>query len=91
MAHIDAKRGELLARIKRISGQVAAIERQLSEDVSCSELLQLVAGTRGAINGLMDEIIVDHLEAHVLGEQLSPEERTAGAAELMAVIRRYAK
>ncbi|NCP11722.1 MAG: metal/formaldehyde-sensitive transcriptional repressor [Sphingomonadales bacterium] len=91
MAHIDAKRGELLARIKRISGQVAAIERQLSEDVSCSELLQLVAGTRGAINGLMDEIIVDHLEAHVLGEQLSQEERSAGAAELMAVIRRYAK
>lgn len=91
MAHIDAKRGELLARIKRISGQVAAIERQLSEDVSCSQLLQLVAGTRGAINGLMDEIIVDHLEAHVVSAKLSAAERAEGAAELMAVIRRYGK
>ena len=91
MAHIDAKRGDLLARVRRISGQVAAIERQLSEDVSCSELLQLVAGARGAINGLMDEIIVDHLEAYVVSADLSAEDRAAGAAELMAVIRRYGK
>ncbi len=91
MAHIDAKRGDLLARVRRISGQVAAIERQLGEDVSCSELLQLVAGARGAINGLMDEIIVDHLEAHVVSADLSADERAAGAEELMAVIRRYGK
>ena len=91
MAHLETNRKELLARVRRIAGQVAAIERELSEDVSCSEVLQLVAGARGAINGLMDEIIVDHLEAHVSREGLSSEERATGAAELMAVIRRYAK
>lgn len=91
MAHVNTNQVQLLARVKRIAGQMTAIERQLSGDVSCSELLQLVAGARGAINGLMDEIIVDHLEAHVAKKGLSAEERTAGAAELMAVIRRYGK
>ena len=48
-----------------------------------------VAG--GAHDPLMDEIIVDHLEAHVVSADLSAEDRAAGAAELMAVIRRYGK
>lgn len=91
MAHLEADRRDLLARIRRIAGQVAAVERELAGDATCSEVLQLVAGVRGAVNGLMDEIIVDHLEAHVAREGLSAEERTVGAAELMAVIRRYRK
>lgn len=91
MAHLQNNRRELIARVRRIAGQVATIERELNDDVSCSEILQLVAGARGAINGLMDEIIVEHLHAHVAREGLDPDERTAGAAELMAVIRRYAK
>ncbi len=91
MGHTKDNQDQLLVRVKRIAGQVAAIERQLSGDVCCSELLQFVAGARGAINGLMDEIIVDHLEAHVARNGLSEEERAAGAAELMAVIRRYGK
>lgn len=91
MAHLEENRSKLLARVNRISGQVAAIERELSGDASCSEILQLVAGVRGAVNGLMDEIIVDHLEAHVVRDGLSADARARGAAELMAVIRRYAK
>jgi len=91
MAHLQENRRKLVARVRRVAGQVATIERELSEDVSCSEILQLVAGARGAINGLMDEIIVEHLHAHVAREGLDPEERTTGAAELMAGIRRYAK
>ncbi len=91
MAHLDEHRTKLRARVKRIAGQIAAVERELDADASCSEILQLVAGVRGAVNGLMDEIIVDHLEAHVARAGLSAEARAQGAAELMAVIRRYAK
>jgi DNA-binding FrmR family transcriptional regulator len=91
MAHLKTNRNNLLARVRRIAGQVAAIERELSEEVSCSEVLQLVAGARGAINGLMEEIIVEHLHAHVSREGLKADERAAGAEELMAVIRRYSK
>jgi len=90
MAHLTTN-PELLARVRRIAGQVAAVERGLLGDATCAEILQLVAAVRGAVNGLMDEIIVEHLDQHVARAGLSDAERTAGAAELMTVIRRYAK
>ena len=88
MGHMVEKKGELLARVKRIGGQVAAVERGLDRDAGCAEILHLVAAVRGAVNGLLDEIIVDHLGEHVAKSGLS---RAKGAEDLMTVIRRYAK
>ncbi|MDF7775464.1 metal/formaldehyde-sensitive transcriptional repressor [Sphingomonas sp. AOB5] len=90
MSHTHAN-PELIARVRRIGGQVAAVERSLTTDAPCAEILQLVAAVRGAVNGLMDEIIADHLESHVAAPGLDDAERAQGAAELLAVIRRYAK
>ncbi|WP_227651679.1 metal-sensing transcriptional repressor [Klebsiella pneumoniae] len=50
-----------------------------------------MAAVRGAVNGLLDEIIADHLAAHVAAPGLSDGERAQGAEELLAVIRRYSK
>lgn len=91
MAHINDNRDALLARVKRISGQVNAVERKLEADADCAEILHLVAAVRGAVNGLLDEIIVEHLQAHVADDTLSSEERRKGADDLMTVIRRYTK
>ncbi len=91
MAHIDEHRDALLARVKRIAGQVNAVERKLESDADCAEILHLVAAVRGAVNGLLDEIIVEHLHAHVADDRLSHEERRKGAEDLMTVIRRYTK
>lgn len=91
MAHINENREALLARVKRIAGQVGAVERKLEADADCAEVLHLVAAVRGAVNGLLDEIIVEHLEAHVARDGLSSEERRKGAGDLMTVIRRYTK
>ena len=82
---------DLVARVRRIAGQVAAIERELGADASCTKVLHLVAAVRGAVNGLADEIIAEHLEAHVARPGLTDDERAEGAEELLAVIRRYAK
>ena len=68
-----------------------AVERGLTSGDSCATVLHLVAAVRGAVNGLMDEIIAEHLEAHVARSGLTDEERAHGADELLAVIRRYAK
>lgn len=91
MSHLKHDSAGLIARVRRIAGQVAAVERELSADASCSTVLHLVAGVRGAVNGLMDEIIAEHLEAHVSRVGLTDAERAQGADELLAVIRRYAK
>lgn len=91
MSHLDCTNADLIARIRRIAGQVGAVERALQSDAACSEVLHLVAAVRGAVNGLMDEIIAEHLEAHVSRPGLDDAERAAGADELLAVIRRYSK
>lgn len=91
MGHMIEKKSELLARVKRITGQVAAVERGLERDAECAEVLHLVAAVRGAVNGLLDEIVIDHLDEHVAKPGLSDAERAKGAEDLMTVIRRYVK
>lgn len=70
---------------------MGAVERALQADSSCTQVLHVVAAVRGAVNGLLDEIIAEHLEAHVSRAGLTDEERAEGAEELLAVIRRYSK
>lgn len=91
MAHLSQASGDLMARVRRIAGQVGAVERALQSESPCSEVLHLVAAVRGAVNGLMDEIIADHLNEHVAKPGLSDADRAAAAEELLAVIRRYSK
>jgi len=91
MGHLSENSADLLPRVRRIAGQVGAVERALVADASCADVLHLVAAVRGAVNGLLDEIIADHLEQHVARPGLDDAERAAGAEELLAVIRRYAK
>lgn len=91
MSHTLLNKTQLLARVRRLTGQMAAIEKAINEEAGCSAVLHQVAGARGAINGLMDELIEDHVREHVAHPALSSAERAAGAEELIAVIRRYAK
>jgi len=91
MCHMRSSKDNLLKRVKRIAGQIQAIERALDSDDDCSKTLLLVASTRGAINGLMDEIIEDHAREHVANPTLSNEERAKGVDELLEAIRRYSK
>jgi len=91
MGHLRSSKDNLLKRVKRIAGQIQAIERALDSDDDCSKTLLLVASTRGAINGLMDEIIEDHAREHVANPTLSNDERAKGVDELLEAIRRYSK
>jgi len=91
MAHLSGTNSDLIARVRRISGQVGAIERALQSDAPCAEVLHLVAAVRGAVSGLIEEVMCEHLEAHVSRAGLTDAERAAGAEELLTVIRRYSK
>lgn len=91
MAHTTANKAQLLARVRRIAGQVAAIEKAVGDEAGCSVILHQVAGVRGAVFGLMDELIEDHVREHLALPGLSDAERADAADELIAVIRRYAK
>jgi DNA-binding FrmR family transcriptional regulator len=92
VSHIDRNKTKLLNRVRRIRGQIEAVERALEEDAACSDVLQLLAGARGAMNGLMSEVIEDHIRHHVASAEIvSQGERDKGADELVDVIRSYLK
>jgi DNA-binding FrmR family transcriptional regulator len=92
MAHTARDKTKLLNRIKRIRGQVEAVERALEGERECTEVLQLIAAIRGATNGLMAEVIEDHIREHVASPTIvSDAERMKGADELVDVIRTYLK
>jgi DNA-binding FrmR family transcriptional regulator len=90
MSHTTKNKVKTLSRVRRIKGQVEAIERALEGDSECEDILQLVASCRGALNGLMAELIEGHLKFHVLveGQKTLPSQREA-ADELIAVVKRY--
>ena len=61
MAHTTKEKEKLLRRVRRIRGQVDAIERALDSEQECGGSLQLMAACRGALNGLMAELIEGHV------------------------------
>jgi DNA-binding FrmR family transcriptional regulator len=92
MGHTTREKTKLLNRVRRIRGQVEAIERALEGENDCVQVLQLIASTRGAINGLMAEVLEDHVREHVAAPNgISDVERAKGADELVDVIRTYFK
>jgi len=91
MTHTVREKSKLLARVRRIRGQVEAIERALETEVGCADVLQVIASVRGAVNGLMAEVIEDHIRCHVAAPTLPERQREEGANDLIEVVRAYLK
>jgi DNA-binding FrmR family transcriptional regulator len=91
MAHLVRDKRKLLNRLARIRGQVSAIERAINDEGnSCESVLQMIAACRGAMSGLMAEVIEGHVRSHVLDPDEKPTSGQAAAAqELLDVIRSY--
>jgi DNA-binding FrmR family transcriptional regulator len=91
MSHTVREKAKLLRRVRRIRGQVDALERALEAEKGCSEVLQQIAAARGAMNGLMTEVIEDHIRTHIASPETSDAQRDQGADELIDVISAYLK
>jgi len=92
MAHTVRERTKLMNRVRRIRGQITGIEKALVEDSDCGKVLQQLAACRGAINGLMAEILEDHIRFHVVDPDVDPESEQAEATEqLVDLVRSYLK
>jgi DNA-binding FrmR family transcriptional regulator len=92
---IPSRKKPLLARVRRIKGQAAAIERALEEGEECMAVLQQIAAIRGAVNGLMAEVLEGHLREHLLlDDAAAPEADPARQQEVdqvMRIVRSYLK
>ena len=81
MSHTTRDRQKLLARVRRIRGQVDAIERSLNDGKACAAVLQNIAACRGAINGLMSKVLEGHVREHILDPACEPSSAQREAAE----------
>jgi len=92
MAHTIREKKSLRARVRRIQGQVEALDRALDAETGCADVLMLIASVRGAVNGLMAEVMEDHIRHHVVDPANEPDpDRARGAEELIEVVRTYLK
>ena len=92
MAHTIRDKKKLLNRVRRLRGQLDAIGKALEGEQECSSVLQLIASCRGAMNGLMAEVIEGHVRLHVIDPDRNPTSQQAKAAQvLLDVVKVYLK
>jgi len=92
MSHTVKEKEKLVTRVRRIRGQVDALERALESEQECAGVLQLMAACRGALNGLMAEVMEGHIRFHVLSPNNGKNPaQTEAAEELIDVVRAYLK
>ena len=90
MSHTIRDKKKLLARVRRIRGQVEAIERALDDEAGCETVMHLIAAVRGATTGLMSEVLEDHVRTHLVdAERRSGAKGGDAADQLIDVLRAY--
>lgn len=83
-------RVKLLNRVKRIQGQMDRVQKTLSDERDCADVLMLLAAVRGGVNSLMHEVLEDHIRLHLLGPGAAALTPDLGE-ELIDLVRAYLK
>ena len=89
MPHSPAEKKRVLARVRRVRGQLDALERALDAGADCAPVLQQIAAIRGAVNGLMAGVLESHLREELVQAAATPEQRQAGIDDAVALVRSY--
>lgn len=90
MGHTVREKQKLLARVRRVRGQVEAIERALENEAACDQVMHLIAGVKGSMTSLMAEVMEDHVRAHFVTPLLGTKDAEA-AEQLIEVVHTYLK
>ena len=88
----DKEKRKLLMRLRRIRGQLDAVERRIEEDANCSAILQQATACRGALDGFIAEVIEDHILEHMVDPAVPRNDpRALAAEELVEIVHSYFK
>jgi DNA-binding FrmR family transcriptional regulator len=90
MSRDERDKLKLLQRLRKLRGQLDAVERSLISDADCGDQLMLLAAVRGGVNGLMGEVLETHIRFHLTDdakEKIAPEL----AEDLIDLVRSYLK
>ncbi len=91
MPHTIKEKKQLLTRVRRNKGQADALETALEQGGDCSAILQQIAAIRGAVNGLMAEVLEGHIREHLGVDEIPAEQRSRDLENVVAVLRSYLK
>lgn len=91
MSHTIREKQKLLTRVRRIRGQVEAIERALDSEAGCDKIMHLIAAVRGATAGLMAEVVEDHVRSHLVDAERPKGGSSEAVEQLVEVLHAYLK
>lgn len=78
----------LVVRLRRIKGQLEAIEKMVESDADCSDILMQVVSSRRALKSFSEELLESHLHACIEGTATEPAGRE-NVRSLLTVLERY--
>jgi FrmR/RcnR family transcriptional regulator, repressor of frmRAB operon len=92
VAHTIRDKKKLLNRVRRVRGQIEAVERLLEDEKDCVEILQQIAACRGSINGLMSEVLEGHIRFHLVDRDHNRKSHKGNAVEeVIGIAKSYLK
>jgi DNA-binding FrmR family transcriptional regulator len=89
VTHTTRGKQKRLARVRRLRGQIEAIERALESEAGCDPVMHLIAGARGSMAGLMAEVVEEHVRTHLVDPGVTV--NTDAVEQLLDVVRSYLK
>jgi len=91
LPEVSKEKQKLLSRIRRLAGQIDAVERSVTEGDECADILMLLAAIRGGVNSLMAEILEDHVRLHITHPNRAKESPQELTEDLIGLVRAYLK
>lgn len=91
MPHSPEEKKRVLARVRRVRGQLDALESALQAGIGCGPLLQQIAAMRGAVNGLMAGVLESHLREGFTTLVNTTDVQRASIDEVISLVRTYLK
>lgn len=92
MSHVVQDKKKILTRIRKIKGQLEAVEKALSSEKDCFFVLQTLSACRGGLNGLIGQLLESHIKEHVMKNPVNPKtKQDKSAIELIELMKTYWK
>jgi FrmR/RcnR family transcriptional regulator, repressor of frmRAB operon len=89
MPHSPDEKKRVLARVRRVRGQIDALERALEQGADCAPILQQIAAVRGAMNGLMAEVLESHLREEFAHLSAGDDAARGSIDTVLSLVRSY--
>lgn len=89
MPHSPAEKKQALTRVRRIKGQVTALEQALENSAECPAVLQQLAAVRGALNGLMATVLESYLREEFPQSDIQSGTQKKSIEETISIVRSY--